>query len=132
VRSRPGALGQFGHVATFESQVVFEIQFLEGIARFPQGLVKQRQQRGHFRTFATLFLRRYPAHVLGTDFIFQRCQGKIADQGIKISNWLPAGFSRAGYAVRSVRRLRNGVAGLHPARQNWSATRLAISGNSSA
>ena len=45
-------------------QVVFEIEFLEGITRFAQRLVEQRNQGGQFLP-ALLFLRHHALHVVG-------------------------------------------------------------------
>src|SRR6185369_8399443 len=65
---QPGALGQLGHVAAFQPQVMLEIEFLESIARFAQRLVKHRQQRVELPV-AALFLRQHARHVVGGDFL---------------------------------------------------------------
>ena len=107
---QPGALGQPGHVAPLKAQVVLEIEFLEGIPRFAQRLVKKRQQGHQLRT-ATRLLRHHPRHVLGRNFFIERRQGKIADQHIKVG---PAGFRQVfpGQRAQGVKCARGKTPGL--------------------
>jgi len=89
-------LGKLGHVARFEPQMVFEIQFLEGIARLAQWLVKHWQQRDQL--LIALLPGCHAADVVRGDILVERRQRQIADQREEI---VPVRFGRAAPAHRA-------------------------------